>query len=361
MPHSWPHQRADESMLNTGTSNRAAFELLTSALEDIDLFQKQHRRSALQNAERSLTAALAKDPDYMEALFYTGIVCDLEGRAADAPPYFEKVISAAPSKEVADEARYNWAVAYYHQYSQVYLAKAKPGFQQVIASTKDPVLREMARANLAQAHAMTMHPSSAQRTALKPGAPFTTVHLTLVAEYDAAVKAAQACLINLRNPDLRASDKVPIIGAAAENALGMAEMYYADYVLTDSPKRLERAIKARDLFTKAEQLVNEDWANTCDLASSDFRCYLWGSDPAEKEKAFQDAKRLLEYVLTDLRPNYGFAHYELGRMLRSHGDFPESLESFRKALAVDQRYRDVSDATVNREMDRAGARDTSFP
>jgi tetratricopeptide (TPR) repeat protein len=348
-------------MLNTGTSNRAAFELLTQALEDIDSYQKYRRLSALQSAEHSLTAALDKDPDYLGALFYRGIVCDLAGRPADAPPYFERVIQGAPSKEIHDEARYNWGVAKYHQYSQVFLVEAKKAFQDVIGATSDPVLRELARANLGQAHAMMMHPSSKQRAAHQAGQPFTSVHPTLAQEYKAAVKTAETCLANLQKSDLSGSERTVAIRAAAENALGMAEMYYADYVLSDTPERLMRATKARDQFLKAQQIAKDDWANTCDLASAHFRRFLWCKDVTERDIAFTEAKRLLGRVLTDLRPNYGFAYYELGRMLRCHGDFHDSVEALEKALAVDERYRDVSEAKVKSEIDRANARDTQFP
>ena len=134
----------------------------------------------------------------------------------------------------------------------------------------------------------------------------------------------------------------------------------------------------RQRIAKAQSLMREKGIAALYLDASTSTFYftglrLKGSErlhgavvPAEGEivyltPAFEEAKRLLELVLSDLYPGYGFAYYEMGRLLRSHGLFPSSIEQFDKAKSVDAKYRAVSDKRLLGERERAEKMDRSFP
>jgi tetratricopeptide (TPR) repeat protein len=348
-------------MLHVSTPNRAAFELLTTALEKIDLFQRSREWALLHMAQESLEQALQKDPDYLGALFYSGIVSDLDGRPADAPKFFEKVIAAAPNAQVHDEALYNLGVAHYHQFSQDHLLNAKKAFRQVIDSTKDRDLRLLAQANLAQAYAMSMHPTAEQMSKRQPKEPFKTVYPEIELQYSAAINEGSLCLKAVAAESHLDTQKRKAITATAQNALGMAEMYKADYVESDQKNRLKSITKALGHFNLAAANLPTDWGNTCDMASAYFRRSVWAESALEQAEAFEKAKSLLNLVLTDLYPGYGFAYYEMGRLLRCHGLFSPSIEQFDKAKAVDAKNRAVSDRRLLAERERAENKDRSFP
>jgi hypothetical protein len=219
----------------------------------------------------------------------------------------------------------------------------------------------LAMANLAQAYAMSMHPTSEQFSKRGPKQSFKSVYPALEDQYNDARKEGELCLKELKIESSLDDGKRKTISATAENALGMAEMYKADYIEIDLKHRLVSINKALGHFNIAKVGLPTDWANTCDMASAYLRLSVWSVTDKEQIAAFEEAKRLLELVLSDLYPGYGFAYYEMGRLLRSHGLFPSSIEQFDKAKSVDAKYRAVSDKRLLGERERAEKMDRSFP
>jgi tetratricopeptide (TPR) repeat protein len=348
-------------MLHEQTPIRAAFELLTVALEDIREFQKSGDRKSLRSASSSLAQALEKDPDYLGAVFYSGIVSDLEGKPAEAPEFFKRVIDSKLSAAVTAEATYNIGVANYHQYSQDKVRNAAAYFRDVIATAEDASLKLLARANLAQAHAMSMLPSFSQLQSLDEGKSVTDVYPDLPNAYEEAGKEARICLTNLRLHAEFPQGKRRSIEAMAQNALGMREMYAGDLMDTDQSRRVERAHLAMSLFESAMTGMAKDWANTCDLASANMRLAMWEPDANKRKLHYQAAEDLLMKVSAELYPDYGFAFYEMGRLRRTNGFFEESLELYNRALNIPQAERAVGNPRLEREIKLARAKSTKFP
>ena len=111
---------------------------------------------------RRIDDALSKDRNYGLAIFYKGVVLDLMGKPADAPSYFDRLLKECDSRELEIETRFNLGVVNYHRYSHPFLVLARNYFDEVIKSDADPALKSMAKAYLAQTHAIWMRPSHAQ-------------------------------------------------------------------------------------------------------------------------------------------------------------------------------------------------------
>jgi tetratricopeptide (TPR) repeat protein len=79
--------------LKLTTNNHKAFELLTNALKAMDRYYHSRSIPDVEQASSSIDAALAQDNDYGLAIYYKGIVLDLIGKSADAPKYFERILT----------------------------------------------------------------------------------------------------------------------------------------------------------------------------------------------------------------------------------------------------------------------------
>src|SRR5205085_3889172 len=100
-----------------------------------------------------------------------------------------------------------------------------------------------------------------------------------------------------------------------------------------------------------------NWANYCDLGSTHMRLGHWRGTVTDFNKALD----YLRTVVNELRPNYGFALYEIGRTYRLMGKFAEALEYLSKAEEIPYEYRDVGDPRIDLEKKRAGDSSKVYP
>ena len=122
---------------------------------------------------------------------------------------------------------------------------------------------------------------------------------------------------------------------------------------------METALKA---LNAAEQKLSADWANTSDLGSVHLRLgVLERRENRNPNTEFEQAEKYLKKVVMKLRPGYGFALHELGRLNRVWGRWDLAIEYFDRALAVPERYRNIADAGVQEEKVRAQQGDNSYP
>jgi len=352
--------------MNTQTPRRVAFEEVTHALAEIDQYNISKKFEHLERADSALALARNEDSDYVDALLYSGMVCDLLGKAADAAPFFQRIFDESKEPDLRLEALFNLAVSYYHQYNHENLARAEKHFLAVIEGTSEVVLRNLAAANLAQTYAMWSRPNGKQREALKFGQGRE------VAVYEHIRRMYQESLkwINdVRGRLARTQDVESVrdgmwkkIAATVENASGMAHMYLFDYPVPGKPNDkslLETALKA---LNAAEQKLSADWANTSDLGSVHLRLgVLERRENRNPNTEFEQAEKYLKKVVMKLRPGYGFALHELGRLNRVWGRWDLAIEYFDRALAVPERYRNIADAGVQEEKVRAQQGDNSYP
>ncbi|MEY2502893.1 MAG: hypothetical protein QOI07_3227 [Verrucomicrobiota bacterium] len=351
--------------MNTYTASPAAFRQVARALREIDQYNESKEIAHLERAEAALTAARAEDDEYLDAIFYSGMVTDLLGRPADAGPYFQRILDVSGRDDLKIEAKFNLAVANYHRYSHRYLEVAEQLFLQVIEESADAGLRNLARANLAQTYAMWSRPSFPQLQAHnRGGAEMHAVHEHIRIMFEKSIhhvdevrRELESSIASSLSPEMRAK-----IAATADNAAGMANMYLFDYPVPGKPGDEELLKQAVANLNSAEQKLPGDSANTCDMASAHLR---WGvlqmRNGGNAQKEFTLAEQYLIQVLTKLRPAYGFAFYELGRLYRIWNRWDFAIAQFDRAAAIPDNYRDIDAKAVQAEKERAASHDSSYP
>jgi tetratricopeptide (TPR) repeat protein len=338
------------------TLSRPAFQSMTQGLQAIERYYQERSIADIERAAVRIDDALKNDADYGLAIFYKGVVLDLIGKPADAPQYLERILNECKSPELKIETIFNLGVVNYHRYSHRYLALAKDYFDKVIASAADASLRSMARAHLAQTHAMWMRPSHNQLADKRqPATPEVRRHIQM--HFDECLKLVG----ELR----REKDMANRVVATRENANGMAQMYYTDHMGLDSDSKRNHIEAARASLQQADAQLPRDWANTCDLGSLELR---WGvfrrQEPQEGdlgETHFEESRERLESVITTLRPDYGFALYEMGILHRVWEKWSEAHTYLQRALHVPVQYRDISDSEVREQLGRVAEQDRSYP
>jgi tetratricopeptide (TPR) repeat protein len=327
------------------TDNEKAQTLVANAASEIHNYRVDRSFSKLKSAKEILDEARREDPQYLSAIYYTAVLDDLLGKAHSAIPSLEKVLEAEPP--FSDEVRYHLGIAYYHRYNSENLDRAIECFKRVYETAPDSLLRTSASAALGQAYAMKIIPSSPQSVDVEKNLKY---HKLSLREGRQSLKLADELDVSRKNPELNEPRWM------AHNAVGMANMYFSDYD-GKAAQKIEVLNSTIDQFTIAEEYRPKDWANYCDLASAHMRLGYWSSTQSH----FDAAEKLLSSVVTSLRPDYGFAIYELGRNFRLQGDFRRAVSHFDRALSIPYETRDVSDRRVNVERNRAIRQDRVFP
>ena len=341
----------------TGNLNRKAFELFVEAKRSLDSYEQSHQLLLLESAKKNLQEALQIDPGYVRARYYNGIVLDLVGQAKDAIDEFETVLRSGQPDH--DEIHYNLGVAYYHRYSRRYLEKAAQHFSMVIENSKEGgSLGLLARGCLAQTYAMLMIPSH-----------FDDVDCEFIRKnFDRCASEVRkitlfvtlARVLRFGKAKVDPKTKMEILWTT-HNARGMSLMYMSDY-FGSSRDRVAYVKLALYHLRLADAYSPRNWANYCDLGSAHMRLGHWlASEEGEADRQFNEALRYLNEVVKVLRPRYGFALYEIGRVYRLMGNFKEATSYLRQALGVDKDYRDVSDSRVNEEMSFSQEHSLSYP
>jgi tetratricopeptide (TPR) repeat protein len=340
--------------LRLETESRKAFELVASAVEQIESFQQKREPNELVAAQQILVAALAEDPKYVDAVYFSGMVSELSGRSVDAIPQFKQVLKARPS--FVDQVEYNLGVAYYHLYSPVYLNHAITHFDRVIEQSGDSVLRILARAGLVQTYGMKVrlkHDPALEFTEAKRNFDFCIEQSPLIQQDIAKLKNAPPLMIN--------EAKWTIC-----NAQAIARMFFSDYKIhaADLDERINLLKETLVLLSQADELKRKNWAVRCNFGSTHMRlgdAYKAKKLPDEAAKEFGQAVTDLEQVVNSLRPNYGFALYEIGRVHRLNKSFENAKVFFNAALKIDSTIRNVHEETVRKELARAESGDEKFP
>lgn len=344
------------------STSREAFELVTDALEFIDEYRESRETRFLKAAKEKLKAAKENDPEYFSAHYYDAIVDDLDGRSTEAIKTLQ--LLEKEHTQFQSEILYNHAVAEYHHYNHEALDRALALFNFV--SEKDDAeihIRLLADAGMAQAHAMHMIPKNpAEPNLIEIEDHFKRADV-ISEETLKKLNEHKRGLFSFGRPGID-QEIVNEVEWTCHNAQGMARMYRSDYLPSnpesaasrkDRIKQLKKAIK---MLNRAAAISPRNWANQCDMASARMRLGYYSKDGAY----FDRANALLNEVVKDLRPGYGFARYEQGRILRLRGLFEEAFLHFKKviSLPIEERY-DISDRRLNIEKDRAEAKDKSFP
>ena len=80
----------------------------------------------------------------------------------------------------------------------------------------------------------------------------------------------------------------------------------------------------------------------------------------ELDAHFSKAAEHLERVVNELRPGYGFALYELGILHRVWQKGDDASDFLTRATEVNERYRDINDKAVERQLKRVADHDAKY-
>jgi hypothetical protein len=339
--------------LNTTTGDLDALEATNDAMQYVEAYMLGRQTFDINRAEQSIERALGHDRDYSVAVFYRGVIHDLAGTPADAVPHFQRILSELDHTELRRQTRFSLGVAYYHQYSHRWLEKAAEQLNEVI-SAEDSEISVLAEATavLAQVHAMWIRPATGMDTRTEECRQHMEEHFKKCNQYAASLQPW--------------GDQLAQVAAPAANAVGMANMYMTDYLHTDYESWKQHLITAEEHLKMAQEWLPRDWANTCDIGSLWLRRGMLARKYPEQteesvDECFQKAKDALDRVVDELRPDYGFALYELGRLHRYWGKFDDAVKYQDRAMEIPERYRDINDASVEQESEWSRRHQTEYP
>ncbi len=349
--------------LQLNTPSRQAFERYTEAVSCIESFRASGRAELAKRSQTLLEEAHIADPNWVRPAYLQSILKDLTGDPDTAIHELE-LFSDVPDSSFSVEVNYNLGAAHYHRYGEAHLKEAERLFGDVIlkASRRSQPLALLASSSLAQVYGMGV--------LLKQPANFAQLKKDAKKAYARCVAQARSALRGLekwKRSKLFESDKggawiADEIEWGATNAIGFAGSFWSDYL---SPRAripiLERSI---NVFEKGLELRPNHWATLSNLASAKMRLgYALHAigQTTEGEHLLEEALQNIDRVLApDIRPNYAFALYERGRILRLLGRFDEAIESLSKLRSFPPEKRDVSAATFESEIECAQKRQAYF-
>jgi len=324
--------------------NKHAEKLVGDAFGYVEQYRRTKNQKHLSAASVNLDTARNEDPEYLPALYGRAIVDDLTGRSVDAIKVFEQVLAERPP--FLDEVEFQLGVAHYHQFDSVNLDKAINHLGNVAERTSDSLLQCRARAALVQAFGMKMVPPDPRDPNLEEINHFSNL-------LRQQCEVAETCLKRLDRVDEIALAQ---LSSGLRNAKALALMYRSDFFGAKEEKSvlLRQALQELEL---ADGDSPNDWAIQCNIGSASMRLGHW----AASERSFLSAHARLTNVLEHLRPNYGFALYELGRVCRLQGVFVKAIDYFDDALAIPYEYRGVSNRRLSLEKERAQHSSKEYP
>lgn len=326
------------------TSSKRAGELVEHAMADLEAYRRIKQPDKLNRAIAQLDEARQEDPNYLLAVYGRAIADDLRGKAANAIEQLEQVFAENPP--FVDDVEYHLGVAHYHRYNWANLDKAIAHLSAVVERTQDRTLECRARVALVQALSMRMIPRDPRMANLNEMQQYFERHTQEAA-------GAEQLLSTFSESD---SATIQELTSVLHNAKGLGFMYWSDFFGSVDEKivLLKRALEELRL---ADEQNQNDWAIYCDIASAWMRLGYWRKSHSD----IAEAREYLSKVVDHLRPNYGFAVYELGRSHRLCGDFVKAIEYFDRASAIPYEIRDVSDRRLLIERERAEAASKEYP
>jgi len=358
--------------------NHQVFDLVEASAQAIDAYLHAGEKAPMQAALDKINSGGFYDPNAKNPLVlnYRAIMEDLLGEYDKALGHLRELKTLTPStdREVQKEIDTNIGVVRQHWLRRLMTLQEEPS-ESVLGELGAKSLDELMSSALSDIfpHATENKIWSAHHDALS--ARFLALrcipNIVEVAEHDRALRhelaeayakatmLAESVLdrwapLAIRHSEPREGWKQA--KAIAHNALGRAAMYHTDFFCPRGEK-VQHLAQALTHLERAQRAFDDDWSFTSDLGSCHMRLGYWGHTAAEYELA----KKQLDIVLDKLRPEWGFALFEMGRVYRLNRKFEEASDYFKRAKAIPMDERDVSDLRVDREMRLSAEELTKYP
>ena len=327
------------------THSWQAFNLATEALRSIDQYVASPDRNVLflQEAQEKLNSALAADSEFARARYFAAVVEDMLGHPKKAAEDLKKLIREKPGFGI--EAEYGLAVSRFHLYEMNELNQAIIGFDKVRAEAHDDNLRFMASAGEIRAYGMMVLHSVRANDAAQA-----------LTWFNKASELTDLLFDELHHSKSLSPTDLKEIRWRALNGRGVGRMFYSDLLVSSPAQRETELDKALKDISEAQNISSNNWEILCNLGSVHMRvgdCARHMKELDRSQKEFGMARILLLNVVDRVRPEYGFALWEIGRSYRLEGRFDEAISFFERAMKVAEADRNVTDVSVKAEIESA--------
>ena len=327
-------------MLSATTNKFNALEHFVKALNNIEKFKDLRDYHLLKEADDNLNIALKLDSNFYKPKLFKGILYDLNGKQEEAIDLLKELVNEVP-EELKNEIRFNLGVAFFHRYSEEYVKESIFYFEKIKENETETEMLLLAKASLSQSYAMMiLHDYSNKK------------------DSNINYKKALDILDNITN-ELNSLNNLKVknrIRGIINNSVGIAEMFYSD---AKGEHDITLLRSAKNHFQKANKYSKNDWAVICNLGSIHMRIadyYSKYKNPIHFLKNrksryhFTKAINYLNNVLQNIRPEYDFAYFEIGRIYRLQGNFNKAEKNFKLAIKSEKNSRNIGLNKLNNQI-----------
>jgi tetratricopeptide (TPR) repeat protein len=356
-------------MLTMSTDKNEALSLAAKGLAAIERYLDDGGSEALDDARVSLESATKIDPEYYLPLYYLALIEFTLHKYANSARRFEFVSKNAPNDKIRQESHDNSVAAKNYALIQKIgrLSLDTSNFRKSsLRSETEQPLPLKALENLRSLHASAI----AARTQALSGIRVDPEILAANDQERQILWEAEMGAISLAEKVIsstaRFSSSVELVikketekpRVVALNALAKANMFLTDYFF-ETHEKLRRLRKAQSDLEKCGKLFPDDWVIHCDLGACHLRLGYWEQSADE----FATARQYLDKVSdkSGLRPGYGLALYQIGRIHRLRGEFDSAMELLEHVGNLSEPRRDVPAFNLDHERRLVRAKSTTYP
>ncbi|MEY8780310.1 hypothetical protein AB9K32_07770 [Allomuricauda sp. XS_ASV26] len=343
--------------MNVNTENFQAFELYSLGLDTFRIYLGNKKQELLRDALTKFDQSVDLDPKFFLPRYYQAVVKDLMGDYEEASEVLESLKDTAPS-DFKDLVFYSLAIALYHYYNPAKIEESIEIFESV--KSRNPYVNLLARAGKIQSMAVHMMLSYREKSKAKKAIKDKKDIIKEGKEILKKLTALNWFSLKGRKQDTITHQKE--IRWITYNAMGLAFMYVSDTVRYQDKLEKNKSIpenylkelkKAREYFEKADKINSGHWAilsnkGSLNLRKTALEYYyekdeLWGTTLKE---TIIDFEKVLE-----VRPDYDFAYYELGKVNRMTERWEEAINHFNQALEVQEKGNvNVPKSSIERQI-----------
>jgi len=327
---------------NHGTSDEEAFAMAHEGATLLDRYRVSQDRSLLEMAEQHLQRALARDPGFPFAMFTHGVALEYLGDHKGAIDRFTRLAERYPEYQ-SEDVVYNLATSELCMYKTEGYRSAAKRFAALVERTQSSEMKALAHASLAMTYSQMLIDAYSSQNAAE------------IAKYEPLVSqhmdGAQRHAGRGRHDDWRVLEARWL----SHNATGLAKMYEGQYTV----KAGGPTTRALALFVAAsgefETALRYSPANP-DVLSNMGTLWLFRWRADRQSESLQRSREVWLTVMA-FRPKTDFPCYRLGQVERRLGNRTAAVDALTRALACP--FREVEDAKINAELERAKTDDSS--
>lgn len=316
--------------MSLATRNIDALNEYQGALQLYREYTSNKDRNILQEAIKKFEKSIRIDPKFFLPKYYRAVVNDMVGDYKAAANELLQ-LRVNPPKQYEPLVKYALGIALYHHYLPDKLKEAIDFFSQVQGGKTRGLqaVRNLAQAGKLQAEAvLIMFENRKPENFAKAFKDKTRIE-------DSGKELIDQIL---EHEPLSSQEREALW--ITYNAVGLANMYVSDSIRylpekSNQKKQFLSELKtAHDYFILAEGITGPHWAIRSNLGSLQNRKakFHFFSKDSNADEEFKESLKIFEDLLQNVRNDYDFAYYEMGKAYRYWHRYPSAIEMFRKSL-----------------------------